>query len=215
MDNQRKKCTSKNHSEINAIIYCNECKKYFCNKCQNYHSEMFNDHIVINLNNLNDIFIDKCKEIDHINKLEFYCKDHNTLCCASCITKIKEEGYGQHSDCNICHIKYIKDEKKNKLKKNINILEELSNQIELSINELSKIYEEMNKNKEELKLKIQAIFTKIRNVLNEREDKLLLDIDNEYDNIYFKEFKIKENEKIPNKIKKSIEKRKNNRKRME
>ena len=29
----------------------------------------------------------------------------------------------------------------------------------------------MNKNKEELKLKIQSIFTKLRNVLNEREDK--------------------------------------------
>jgi len=206
MDNQKKKCNSKNHSEINAIIYCNECKKYFCNKCHNYHSEMFNDHKVINLNNLNDIFIDKCKEIDHINKLEFYCKDHNTLCCASCITKIKDEGYGQHSGCDICHIKYIKDEKKNKLKNNINKLEELSNQIEQSINELNKIYEEMNKNKEELKLKIQSIFTKLRNVLNEREDKLLSDIDNEYDNIYFKEDIIKTNEKIPNKIKKSIEK---------
>ena len=34
----------------------------------------------------------------------------------------------------------------------------------------------MNKNKEELKLKIQSIFTKLRNVLNEREDKLLLDM---------------------------------------
>ena len=64
----------------------------------------------------------------------------------------------------------------------------------------------MNKNKEELKLKIQSIFTKLRNVLNEREDKLLSDIDNEYDNIYFKEDIIKTNEKIPNKIKKSIEK---------
>ena len=46
-------------NQINAIIYCNECKKYFCNKCHNYHL-MFNDHKVIDLNNLNDIFIDKC-----------------------------------------------------------------------------------------------------------------------------------------------------------
>ena len=73
---------------------------------------MFNDHKVINLNNLNNIFIDKCKEIDHINKLEFFSKDHNTLCCTSCIAKIKDEGYGQHSGSDICHIKYIKDEKK-------------------------------------------------------------------------------------------------------
>ena len=42
----------------------------------------------------------------------------------------------------------------------------------------------------------------MRNVLNEIEDRLLSDIDNEYDNIYFKEDIIKTNEKIPNKIKK-------------
>ena len=106
----------------------------------------------------------------------------------------------------MCLIENIKDEKKNKLKANINQLEELSNKIEKSINEIRKIYEDINKNKEELKLKIQTIFTKLRNALNEKEDKLLLDIDNEYDNIYFKEDIIKESEKLPNKIKKSIEK---------
>ena len=206
MDNQKKKCSLKKHSEIDAIIYCQKCKEYFCNKCQNHHNEIFENHQIINLNNSNDIFIDKCKENNHINKLEFYCKKHNILCCLACISRIKEEGYGQHSDCDVCHIKYIKDEKKNKLKENINHLEELSNQIEKSINEIKNIYEDINKNKEELKLKIQNIFTKIRTVLNEKEDKLLLDIDKEYDNIYFKEDIIKESEKLPNKIKKSIEK---------
>ena len=206
MDNQKKKCSLKKHEEIDAIIYCQDCKKFLCNKCQNHHNEIFENHQIINLNNSNDIFIDKCKENNHINKLEFYCKKHNILCCLACISRIKEEGYGQHSDCDVCHIKYIKDEKKNKLKENINHLEELSNQIEKSINEIKNIYEDINKNKEELKLKIQNIFTKIRTVLNEKEDKLLLDIDKEYDNIYFKEDIIKESEKLPNKIKKSIEK---------
>ena len=209
MDNQKKKCSLKKHSEIDAILFCQKCKTYFCNKCQNHHSEIFEDHKTINLNNSNEIFIDICKENNHINNinnLEFYCKEHNSLCCAACITKIKEEGYGQHSDCDVCHIKYIKDEKKNKLKENINNLEELSNQIEKSINELKKIFEEINKNKEDLKLKIQTIFTKLRNALNEKEDKLLSDIDKEYDNEYFKEDIIKESEKLPNKIKKSIEK---------
>jgi len=205
MKNQKKKCSLKKHSEINAIIYCQKCKTYFCNKCQNYHSELFDTHKTINLNSSNDIFIDSCKENNHSDKLEFYCKSHNILCCPSCITKIKEEGYGQHSDCDICHIKYIKDEKKNKLKENINNLEELYNQIEKSINELKGIYEEINKNKEELKLKIQTIFTKIRNTINEKEEKILLDIDNEYDNKYFKEDLIKQSVKLPNKIKKSID----------
>ena len=165
MDNQKKKCSLKKHEEIDAIIYCQDCKKFLCNKCQSLHSDLFDDHKAIKLNNKNDIFIDKCKENNHINKLEFFCKNHNSLCCGLCITKIKEEGYGQHSDCDVCHIKYIIDEKKNKLKENINHLEELSNQIEKSINEIKNIYEDINKNKEELKLKIQNIFTKLRNVL--------------------------------------------------
>ena len=55
-------------------------------------------------------------------------------------------------------------------------------------------------------MKIQSIFTKLRNALNEKEDKLLLDIDEYYNNIYFKEDLIKISEKLPNKIKKSIEK---------
>ena len=206
MDIQKNKCSFKKHSEIDAIIFCNECKKYFCNKCQNHHSEIFDDHKLINLNNSKELFIDICKENNHINKLEFFCKNHNTLCCCACITKMKEKGYGQHSDCDVCLIENIKNEKKKKLKENINHLEELSKQLENSINELKQIYEDINKNKEELKLKIQNIFTKLRNVLNEKEDKLLLDIDNKYDNIYFKEDIIKESEKLPNKIKKSIEK---------
>ena len=119
---------------------------------------------------------------------------------------MKEEGYGQHYECNVCKIKDIKEEKKNKLKKNINNLELLYNQIEHSINELKKIYEEINKNKEELKIKVQTIFTKIRNALNDKENKLLKDINEQYNEIYFKEDLIKESKALPNQIKKSLDK---------
>ena len=206
MEIQNAKCSSSKHAEINADSYCPQCKKYFCNKCLNFHAEILEKHKVINLNQKNEIFIDKCKEENHNDKLEFYCKEHNVLCCVACTSKIKEYGYGQHFDCKISHINDIKDEKRNKLKENINNLEELYNQIDKSINKLKEIYEQINKNKEELKLKIQSIFTKLRNALNEKEDKLLLDIDEYYNNIYFKEDLIKISEKLPNKIKKSIEK---------
>ena len=72
--NQKKKCSSKNHSEIDAIVFYQKCNKYMCNKCQNYHSEMFYEHQSINLNNLNEVFIDTCQENNHNIKLEFYCK---------------------------------------------------------------------------------------------------------------------------------------------
>ena len=55
-------------------------------------------------------------------------------------------------------------------------------------------------------MKVSKIFTQIRNVINEREDKILLEIDNKFNDIYFKDEIIHKCENLPNKIKKSIEK---------
>ena len=133
MENQ-KKCSSKKHSETNAIFFCLECELFMCNKCVNHHNEILEHHHKYNLNeNINDIFTGICKEEGHKEKLDFFCKSHNQLCCAACLSKIKEKGNGQHTDCNVCIIEKIKDEKKNKLKENIKFLEDFSNKIENSL----------------------------------------------------------------------------------
>ena len=208
MEKQKIKCSSKKHSEIDAISYCQICKTYFCNKCQSLHSELFEIHQIFNLdkNNINDIFTGYCKVENHYDKLDFFCKTHNQLCCAACLCKLEEKGNGQHKDCNVCTIENIKNEKKNELKKNINYLEDLSNKFTQSINDLKILFEKINENKETLKLRIQKIFTKIRNILNDREDELLLEVDNQFNSVYFKEDIIRESEKLPNKIKTSLEK---------
>ena len=167
---EKQKCSSKKHEQIDAIIFCLECRIYMCNKCENFHSELFLNHHQVKLNNDNskEIFTGFCDEKNHLDKLEFFCKNHNKLCCASCIIKIKKKGKGQHSNCNVCIIEDIKREKRNKLNENINILENLSNSIEKSINELILIFEKINKNKEDIKMNIQKIFTKIRDIINKR-----------------------------------------------
>ena len=200
------KCSLKKHEELEAIIYCQECKMNMCNKCEILHTELFeNSHHQYKLDkNINEIFTGLCKEKGHLNKLEYFCKTHNHLCCVECIARIKYKGNGQHKDCNICTIEDIKEEKKNKLKSNIKCLEELSNLLEESIEQLKIIYEKINENKEQLKNKIQKVFTKIRNQLNDREDELLSLVDNKYDSIFFKEDIFKKNEKLPNKIKLSL-----------
>ena len=205
MEDNIKKCSKKEHKDINAIYYCQNCKIYICNKCLNYHQLLFYDHQLNNIENNKEIFIDICKEKDHQKKLEFYCKDHNKLCCAACLTKIEKKGYGNHKNCDVCIIEDIKDEKKNKLKDNIKYLEELSNNLNDSINELKILFDKIDDRKDELKSKIQNIFTKIRTLLNEREDELLLEVDNKYNNIFGNENIIKECEKLPNKIKLSLE----------
>ena len=206
------KCSAKKHSENNAICFCYNCKKYLCNKCQNHHSELFEDHQLFNMDkntNLENIFTGYCKEKNHSNQYEYFCKNHNKLCCVECICKIKDEIKGQHHDCDVCKIENIAKEKRNKLKENIKYLEELNKSLENSINELKKIIEKKNEEKEKLKLEVQNIFTKIRNALNEKEDELLIQIDKEYDNLFINDNFIKENEKYPNKVNISLEKGKN------
>ena len=201
----KKYCSLKQHSEIYATIFCQKCEIYMCNKCEKIHSEYCQNHIPYSLNkDIKNNFTGLCKIENHWSKLVYYCKDHNQLCCAACITKIKGKGNGQHTDCNICFIEEIKDIKKNKLEENIKRLEELSENIEKSINEIKIIFEKLNKSKEELKLEIQKNFTTIRNKINEREDELLLEVDKKYEEIFFKEEFVKESEKLPKRINESI-----------
>jgi len=210
MEIQQKKCSSNKHSNINAISFCYQCQKYLCNKCQNFHSDLYENHIVTNLDKQsNEIFTNICNQENHQIKLEFFCKSHNTLCCSSCICKIKNRIYGQHRDCDVCLIKDISEEKKNQLRKNINILEDLSKNFEDSINDLKNLIDKISKNKEELKMNVQKIFTKIRNALNDKEDKILMEVDKKYDEIFIKEDITKNFEKLPNKIKLALEKGKN------
>ena len=208
MEDKAKKCSYEDHKKTNAVYYCQDCNIYMCNKCiENFHSKFFKNHKANIINQENqEIFNGYCNEKEHLEILEFYCKNHNKLCCASCICKIKNNKYGQHTDCDVCTINEIKMEKKNKLKENIKILEDLSHNINESINKMKILYEKMNEKKEELKLSIQKIFTKIRNTLNDREDELLSEIDKKYNDLYFKEEFVKESEKLPNKIKITLEK---------
>ena len=156
-----------------------------CNKCENFHTKLLKDHHIYGLEkNNNEIFSIYCKEKGHLEILDFYFKNHNKLCCTSCICKIKGKKYGQHTNCNVSLIEEIKDEKKNLLDENIKKLEIISTNIKESLDKIKILYEKINSNKEELKLNVQKIFTKIRNAVNEREDELLLEIDKQYDSIF-------------------------------
>ena len=51
------------------------------------------------------------------NKLEYFCKKHNKLCCAACLCIINRKGNGIHKDCKVCFIEKIKKRKKKHSKK--------------------------------------------------------------------------------------------------
>ena len=165
MENQ-KKCSSRKHKDINAIFYCQECNIFMCNKFINLHDALLDFHHRYNLNeqNINEIFTGICKEPKHKKELDYFCKNHNQLCCVACLCKIKCEGKGQHNDCNVCVIKEIENEKKNKLKENIKCLEDLSNTLEQKINELKKLFEKINEKWKKMFIK-RAFRNKCNNFL--------------------------------------------------
>ena len=164
------KCSSKEHMESDAICYCQICQIYMCNKCDNIHLKLCPNHCPYNLNKDSiENFTGICKEEFHSNKLEYFCKTHNQLCCAACIAKIKNKLNGQHTDCTVCVIQEIKKEKRKKLNENIKYLEDIQTNLSILINEVQILYKNLKKNKDNLKQKVQKIFNKIRDGLNERE----------------------------------------------
>ena len=211
MEIQKKKCSFKEHKDSNANVYCKKCEIYMCNKCEIYHSKLFENHKDFMLNkNIEEINNEFCDEETHqYFKLKYFCKNHNKLCCAACLTKIKGKGDGQHKDCNVCCIEDIKEEKKKQIKENIKLLKEISNNFNISFKKFNKMYENIDENKEKLKLKIQKIFTNIRNILNNREDELLLDVDKEYEQFFNKRNIIIDKVKLQDKINLTFEKCKN------
>ena len=167
------------HFVINAKYICAINVKSFIQNQQK---------VIINIKidkgkDISEIFTGLCKENNHLYELKYFCKTHNILCCAECITKIKGKDHGQHTDCNICSIYDIENRKKSKLEENIKTLAELFINLKESINGLKNIVQKMEKDKEEM-----------RNHLNEREDKLLAKIDEKFNEEYFEENLIKQND---------------------
>ena len=197
--NLEKKCSFEEHKEINAKSFCPECKIYMCNKCEGHHSSLFKYHHSYNINSQDEIFTGLCKEKNHY-ELKYFCKDHNQLCCSACICKLDKKGEGQHKNCDVCYIENIKEEKRINLKANLMNLEKLEKTFNESLKTLSEIIESIEKDKDNLKLEIQNVFTKMRSAINEREDELLLEVDNIYNSKFINEDIIKKSKTIPKEI---------------
>ena len=202
-----KKCSFEEHKNIDAIDYCNECNIYVCEKCKEYHKYLVENNHDKKLQNKenNEMNYEICYEQNHGNRLEYFCKTHNKLCCIACVTKIKGFGNGQHSDCNICFIKDIKEEKRDKLKQNLLYLEYSSDLNDL-IKKIKEAYEIISERKEKLKIKIQKLFTKIRSEINKREDQLLIKVEQVYNQYFFDKNLNKYIDKVVNQINASINK---------
>ena len=69
------------------------------------------------------------------------------------------------------------------------------------IDELKKTYDEINEKREEFKIKIQKVFTNIRNEINKKEDELLLDVDKKFNSFSINKDYLINFDKLPSKVK--------------
>ena len=83
-----KTCSLEDHKEIQANLYCSQCRINMCKKCENIHNALFKNHYTYNISpNKEEIFTGFCQEQNHHIELKYFCKNHNLLCCAACIAK--------------------------------------------------------------------------------------------------------------------------------
>ena len=88
MEFQKQKCSFKDHKEIDAIAYCEQCDINMCPKCVEYHKGLLEQHLSLTLDkNIKEIFTGLCKEEKHSIELEYFCKTHNKLCCIAVLQK--------------------------------------------------------------------------------------------------------------------------------
>ena len=119
-----------------------------------------------------------CEINEHNAELQYFCKTHNKLCCAKCVTEAKF----QNSSCVFVSNEEIRGEKNKILKENIQLLEFLKKKSFKKPKEtLEIISNKIKEEKEKLKLKINNVMKAIKKLLREREKELLLEVEKYYE----------------------------------
>ena len=153
---------------------CEYCDIKLCNECSKIHSKFLPKHNLIEINKSEPFYFkSNCSYENHKKMpLNYYCENHNTLCCALCLCIKQDDNFGIHNKCKILSINEIENIKKQNLNQNIKLFENLIKTLNEKKEIISNIVKEQEKNKEEIKKKIETFFTKMRNIINEREDEL-------------------------------------------
>ena len=185
IDLKNQKIESKEEKE--ECIFDKHLKKY---------SEYIMDEYKQNNNELN--YCEDCK-VFTCNKCQ---KIHFKLCEKHHLYILDDEDEFEDKDSDINSVKENEDGDKDILENNIKKLDKLLNKFKTIINENKSLNERMNEKKEFLKLRIKTMFKDIKNILSEKENLILLELDNKY---YYNEELINNREKFYNKIKTNME----------
>lgn len=151
-------------NETEAISFCKDCDKNYCNDCFIFLHKKKKNHL--NIENPKEKFTSFSCDI-HINRsVEYLCLDCSVLVCVECL--IKGEKHYEHNQKKIPEaseeIKYLFEQKENKLKdlerivdENLKILEKEEKSVQRMNEFIQKEKEENLKNLKDIKQKISLL----------------------------------------------------------
>jgi hypothetical protein len=94
--------------------------------------------------------------------------------------------------------------KRDNLRENIQTLENLSGSIKTSIDQLEELVESISEDRKKLISTIQNTFTKIRNIINEREDELILEVETLFTDKFISDDYFRKIKNLPSRIKHAL-----------
>lgn len=72
-----------------AVMYCTHCEDALCSDCEDYHGNIktFDTHHMIDINiiKVKPFIVSTSCKVHPDMVLEYFCSDHCTLCCRSCM----------------------------------------------------------------------------------------------------------------------------------
>ncbi|VDI04369.1 Hypothetical predicted protein [Mytilus galloprovincialis] len=80
---------SRRSKSTKAVKYCTDCEDSMCSDCVDFHGSIktFNTHHVIDINVIEGkpLVVNKSCKVHPDMVLEYFCTDHDTMCCRSCM----------------------------------------------------------------------------------------------------------------------------------
>ena len=174
-----KPCSNPAHSTASAVLYCVACSKFFCRECAGHHSVVFPEHASsthTDLQTLHSLFTGKCHAHPD-GMLDYLCTQHNVLCCSKC--KLTKDDV--HAHCNVIPIDArMCDE----LPGVVAALSELVRRVKgPKLEALEEKQAALDAHVEATKMAVTTAFKKIRNALNEREKRLMEELEEARDKL--------------------------------
>ncbi|XP_071177578.1 tripartite motif-containing protein 42-like [Mytilus edulis] len=174
---------SRRSKSTKAIKYCTDCEDALCSECLDVHGTIkaCASHHVIDVNVIdgNPVIVNKLCDAHPGMVLEYFCSDHDTLCCRSCMAS-------DHRSCD----KLLPIEVAAKGVKRSTMYEEINNDVRIlntAVNELEdkkrKSMLSLNDSKEIVQQEVTNLKKQLQKRIQELEADLMSVIDKMHTNL--------------------------------